>query len=287
MVALDSTERVARLAQAYPRPDQGLTRLRGNFQLLPNSNVLAGWSESAYMSEYTASGKLILEAAFTSNRFNTYRTYKFNFTGRPTTKPDLRAIAHHVSGEISTTALYVSWNGATEVTAWRFFARRNSSSSSSVGFEPVATVRRQGFETSYVMLGSPDGGCYAEAIAADGEVLGTSLVEIPFATGGTGAKSSMITSTGDLCDRSIGSDKVRRGADCLLIDVTPDPRLRASNLSCIGSDFRGSKCSLISFGAGISFCLFVMQYSHFARSLFKRGMRSGTTISHTAKMNKL
>ena len=61
---------------------------------------------------------------------------------------------------------YVSWNGATEVAAWRVLAGPRPS-----GLSPLGEVPRAGFETA-VALESGTRAVRAEALDADGRVLG-------------------------------------------------------------------------------------------------------------------
>lgn len=87
------------------------------------------------------------EASFLSHRFANYRTYKGEFVARPNTKPDLKAFATVNSRKSLTTTIYVSWNGATEVKEWRFFAH------SSKGKVELGSASKGGFETSFVATG--------------------------------------------------------------------------------------------------------------------------------------
>jgi hypothetical protein len=65
--------------------------------------------------------------------------------------------------------VYASWNGATEVTAWRVLGGPSPEHLKSLG----VTARRSGFETS---IGVPGGPRYfaVQALGAKGGVLGTS-----------------------------------------------------------------------------------------------------------------
>lgn len=160
----------ANVLRRWIRPDNGFTYLRGNVQYLPESgNVFAGWSDRGYMSEFTSEGTCILEADFASSRFCTYRAYKFNFTGTPTEPPALKTLAYAgLSGE-SISTFHVSWNGATEVASWKFHGSPRNESGS---FVELGSVRKTGFETTFVSQFVRWG--YAEAIAANGTVLGKS-----------------------------------------------------------------------------------------------------------------
>jgi hypothetical protein len=62
----------------------------------------------------------------------------------------------------------VSWNGATEVAAWRLEAGAARSD-----LQPVATKRKTGFETAFAVPGS-DGVAVALALDAKGRELGRS-----------------------------------------------------------------------------------------------------------------
>ena len=160
----------ARVLQRWTRPDNKLSRLRGNFQILPNGNVFIGWSDNAYISEHSADGRLLMEAKFQSKRFVTYRAYKFKFTGNPIERPELKAAVYGTSPATCTTVCHVSWNGATEVAAWNFYHSFNSTS------EPVlvGVKVRTGFETVFQSEGYGPS-IFAEALRADGSVLGRSL----------------------------------------------------------------------------------------------------------------
>lgn len=75
-------------------PDGKRSDKRGNFQLLQNGNAFVGWSDNGYMSEHSPGGRVLMEAQFASKRFVTYRSYKFNFTGRPAELPALRGFVY-------------------------------------------------------------------------------------------------------------------------------------------------------------------------------------------------
>lgn len=173
LIALETsvTPMVARVIRRWIRPDQQLSRRRGNFQLLmPNRNAFTGWSDNSYITEHTYDGQLVMEAQFTSHRFATYRAYKFNFTGSPIESPTLKVYAFGTSPSTSTTVCYVSWNGATEVDSWEFY--RNNSATISIGRTP-----KKGFETMFQMTGF-EASLYVKAISAAGAILGQSSVEL-------------------------------------------------------------------------------------------------------------
>ena len=174
LVALDTavTPMTARVIRRWNRPDGKLSRLRGNFQLLPNGNAFIGWSDNSYISEHTTDGELLMEARFKSNRFVTYRAYKYNFTGAPIEPPTLKTFVFGTSPATSTTVYYVSWNGATEIDSWIFYRDSNGTTQPTI----IGNTSKTGFETMYQSKGFEERS-YVEAIAADGRVLGKSPVQ--------------------------------------------------------------------------------------------------------------
>ncbi|HEX5309196.1 MAG TPA: arylsulfotransferase family protein [Solirubrobacteraceae bacterium] len=136
---------------------------QGNMQMLPNGNVLIGWGPEPYISEYTASGTLVW-GAIMAGKTNSYRAYRFPWTGTPTGSPSVAAAA----GASGTTDVYASWNGATTIASWRVLAGSSASALSPVGGGAFA-----GFETTIPIAGKP---AYVavQALDASGNVLGTS-----------------------------------------------------------------------------------------------------------------
>jgi hypothetical protein len=176
-VEMDTIAMTARVVKRINRPDSGLTRLRGSVQVLPNDNVFIGWSERGYQSEHAPNGDLLMTARFVSERYSTYRAYKGEFIGRPTALPDLVASVYGTSDEDITTLIHVSWNGATDVVGWKFFAQAYDRA------DPVfiGYANKTDFETMYIVDGYMDW-ITAEAIDKDGNVMSASRVmrsEIP------------------------------------------------------------------------------------------------------------
>jgi hypothetical protein len=100
------------------------------------------------------------------NRDQSYRAFTGDWAGHPTDKPAVALRANPSRG----TAVYVSWNGATEVATWRVLAGRHPSS-----LAEVATQPRNGFET---MIVANSAGPYFAVAAHDasGQMLGESAV---------------------------------------------------------------------------------------------------------------
>lgn len=117
LVSLDIPNRQATLRREYYHPLHIQTVSQGNVQLLNGTDrVLVAWGHSAAYSEFSADGQVECNVHFGASayfgfgRVVSYRVFKEDWTGNPQTEPD--AV---VSGDM----VYVSWNGATEVAAWR------------------------------------------------------------------------------------------------------------------------------------------------------------------------
>ncbi|OOF93687.1 hypothetical protein ASPCADRAFT_209047 [Aspergillus carbonarius ITEM 5010] len=164
-----TTPMTARLLRRYNRPDGGLTRLRGNVQTLPNGNTFVGWSEQGMQSEHSPDGKVLMQARFASTRFSTYRSYKFPFIGRPSAPPDVVASVYGTDETDLATIFHVSWNGATDVASWNFYARVDRKGLPIL----IGNTTKFDFETMYIADGYLDW-ISVEAVDKDGNVLGTS-----------------------------------------------------------------------------------------------------------------
>lgn len=117
-----------------------------------------------WFSEFSPTGQLLFDAHMPTKE-QSYRGYRFPWTGTPLSAPSIAA------GPPSTTTpvtVYTSWNGATQVASWRVLA-----GPSAAQLSPVATAPRTGFETA---IPTPAAAPYvaAQALDASGAVLGTS-----------------------------------------------------------------------------------------------------------------
>ncbi len=137
---------------------------QGNIQQLANQNVFVGWGSEPYFSEYSASGQLLFDAHMHGS-YESYRAYRFPWTGSPTGAPAIAATT--LPGGRAT--VYASWNGDTRTASWRVLA-----GSSGATLTPVATAARSGFETTVT---TPAAAPYVavQALDAAGAVLGSSL----------------------------------------------------------------------------------------------------------------
>ncbi|HEV3227847.1 MAG TPA: MFS transporter [Solirubrobacteraceae bacterium] len=162
VLKLDQPAHTATLVSQYPHSDNFDSEYMGNTQPLPNGNVFVGWGSQPYFSEYTRSGKQLLDASLPTPDLS-YRASREQWVGLPDYPP---------SGAVRQTAgkrtVYASWNGATQVASWRVMAGPSVSQ-----LTAVATTPRSGFETAIPVRQS-----YAtfkvEALNAGGQVIGAS-----------------------------------------------------------------------------------------------------------------
>jgi hypothetical protein len=165
VLRLDERARTARLVRSYEHPAAPRSHSQGSEEVLPNGNVFVGWGGGGpYFSEFTRSGKLVFDARFEPKTTTTYRAYRQPWRGRPAVPPRLAARA---TGSGETTA-YASWNGATDVVAWRVLAGPAPGALS-----PAASADREGFETA-VTVDVAARYIAVEALGGSGAVLGRS-----------------------------------------------------------------------------------------------------------------
>jgi hypothetical protein len=100
--------------------------------------VFVGWGSAPYLTEHDGEGNLLFDAGFPPE-VESYRAFRFPWTGRPQAAPDLAGESE--SGDRVT--LYASWNGATEVASWQVLAGPEEGK-----LEPVGEAARMGFETA-------------------------------------------------------------------------------------------------------------------------------------------
>jgi hypothetical protein len=93
----------------------------------------------------------------------TYRAYRFQWSGQPATPPSLAA-APTATG----TRVYASWNGATDVSSWIVLA-----GASQTALTALAEFPRTSFETA-MWVESTQPYVQVQALDASGNVLGTS-----------------------------------------------------------------------------------------------------------------
>jgi len=163
VLAVNAQAKTDTLLAQYDHPGTPLSAgSQGNMQLLENGDVFIGWGAEPYFSEFSSSGQLLYDAHMHGS-YQSYRTYRFPWTGAPSEAPALAA-----SRSASGLTVYASWNGDTRTASWSVLG-----GSSAQQLTTVASAPRSGFETAIaVPIAEPY--VAVEALGAAGEVLGTS-----------------------------------------------------------------------------------------------------------------
>ncbi len=139
-IKLDFKTHEARLAAAYTHPDPALLAAsQGNAQTLTDGNTVVGYGGVPEISEYAGDGSLLFDANLPFD-MAFYRAFRFPWSARPLSPPAVLASLNDTSEE---TIVHASWNGATEVAAWRVLAGKRSGPLSE-----RATIPVSGFESS-------------------------------------------------------------------------------------------------------------------------------------------
>ena len=162
VLELDQQVRTATLVAQYTRSRDFAADYMGDAQSLPGGNVFVGWGSEPYLSEFSRSGKLLLDGEFPWPDLS-YRSTLEQWVGLPLSPP--AGAARQTGGK---TTVYASWNGATGVLSWRVLAGPGASR-----LAVVATTAKSGFETAIPI---PQGyrSFKVEALNANGRVIGAS-----------------------------------------------------------------------------------------------------------------
>jgi len=164
VVSIDPHARTDTLLARYEHARGLSSGSQGNVQMLAVGNLFIGWGSEPYFSEYSSSGQQLYDAHWHGS-YESYRAYRFPWTGTPASPP---AIAVSGGSRGAPVTVYASWNGATEVASWRVLAGPSSSQ-----LQPVAGAPKNGFETA-IATPAPEPYIAVQALNAAGAVLGTS-----------------------------------------------------------------------------------------------------------------
>ncbi|KAK1657704.1 ASST-domain-containing protein [Colletotrichum godetiae] len=139
--------------------------------VLPNGNAFINWGQAGAVTEYSNDGDVLfhayLDSAPEGHLVQSYRGFRFSWTGTPTEEPAIVAF----SGKDSVIDVYVSWNGDTEAASWRFF----STSAAEADARQLGEIKRNGFETHFEFSGRVNEDkslVFAQAVSASGKILG-------------------------------------------------------------------------------------------------------------------
>ncbi len=170
-VKLDFVRRTATLARVYTHPSALMADSQGNAQTLADESVVVGWGAVPEVSEFAKDGSLLLDAHLPPG-MSSYRAFRFPWQGHPLTSP---AVSARILSTGDSTAVFASWNGASEIASWRVLAGSDPSS-----LKPQATMPDSGFESSitlpenYGAQAGNDGYVAVQALGTAGQLLGTS-----------------------------------------------------------------------------------------------------------------
>jgi len=136
VVKLDQNKKTATLVDQYHRDTTTSPQSEGSVQKLSTGNTFVGYGAEPYFSEFNKKGKLIYDGNLPVDD-GSYRTFRYKWSGMPTTKPKAAVVA---TGD-STDTIYVSWNGATQVSKWQVLGLVNGA------YKPILKTNKKGLET--------------------------------------------------------------------------------------------------------------------------------------------
>ncbi|KAA1250970.1 hypothetical protein F0Q45_06730 [Mycobacterium simiae] len=158
-VHLDTNARRATLLRSQAHPGDLSVGAMGNLQQLPGGNTFSGWGTGEHIAEFTAGGHMVFDATLPGG---TYRAFLDEWTGDPVEPPQVTFAGN---------TAHAVWNGATRVSRWRLLHGPESDT-----MTPLATVDWAGYDTAIPLTEKhADGYFQAEALAADGSVIGRSV----------------------------------------------------------------------------------------------------------------
>jgi hypothetical protein len=139
LLSVDERTMTASLVQEFADPDDVIYSVsQGNTEMLPSGNVVLGYGSVPTLKEFDPNGEVVLSVSWgKAEGVQSYRDYKAEWVGKPSTRPDVFACKTDNGTEI-----YMSWNGATEHKTWTVFAGTVNGSLSA-----VRSVNKTGFET--------------------------------------------------------------------------------------------------------------------------------------------
>ena len=161
LVKLDPKAKTATLAAQYVRTPSLLSFCCGSAQALPGGGWMVGWGGLPNLTEFNAQGQMVFDAQLPRGD-TSYRVYRQVWRGQPSQPP---TIAVRSAG--GATAVYASWNGATEVASWQLL-----SGPSAAHLSAVSTTPKRGFET--VIPAAPAAFYAVRALSPSGAVLASS-----------------------------------------------------------------------------------------------------------------
>ena len=151
-----------KLIHAYRHAPPTDSAYLGSTQLLPHGHVLVDWGWTPELTEYSTRHPTVnLDLSMTRA---SYRALSFQWDGEPAAPPAVAA-----SSTAHATTVWASWNGSTEVTAWRVLAGPTAPQIVPIG----PAHQKRGFETA-IHLTETYGAVAVQALGAGGQLLASS-----------------------------------------------------------------------------------------------------------------
>lgn len=149
LLDVNQDDMTVRLIQAFQNGAKTFAQFEGSLQAIDpaneTTNFILGYGNQPYFAELDHNGNILLDVQFgKTNVVNSYRAFKQQWQGRPTTKPD-------VHWDKQGNRVYYSWNGATDVVLWEIYTANTSDSRT---WTNITTARRTGFETTVDLSGA-------------------------------------------------------------------------------------------------------------------------------------
>jgi hypothetical protein len=138
VLRLNQSAHTASLVSSYSHAPKLVVSFLGSMQLLDNGNGLVGWGNQPYFSEYSNSGRQLLDAQWPGKDLSYRALFTSNWRAIPFYPP-----SGAIRSKRGETTVYASWNGATGVARWQVLG-----GSSASRLKPVAGSPRTGFETA-------------------------------------------------------------------------------------------------------------------------------------------
>jgi hypothetical protein len=165
-IRLNTRTWTASLVQQFIPPHNISAKSQGSYQILPNGNGFVNWGSEGQITEFAEDGRVLFHAYLDSGKLGSgihnYRGFKHNWTGIPSEDP---AIVSLIDGD--DTNIYVSWNGDTETTSWRFYGSGEAFNTVKL----LGDVQKEGFETVLNLRSMQLFAIWAEAISSNGSIL--------------------------------------------------------------------------------------------------------------------
>jgi hypothetical protein len=134
--AIDETNKTITRTWQYPLAQDLFAPFMGNAQRLGGGNTMISWGPLAQLKEVKPDGSTALEMSFEGL---TYRAFRFEWDAKPA---ELPVVAIVPTDALSVT-LYMSWNGATQITEYEIYSGATVDS-----LVKIAATSRSGFETA-------------------------------------------------------------------------------------------------------------------------------------------